>query len=201
MKKTLTGIVLAAALALSACSSSANSPDKNQLQRETLHGSYSINVENVNEIVGDADYVFVAKVNSEVETIYKNPVTIETESGTREVSDPYTKYSITVIDNLKGKLKKNTDFEILKNGGITEDKKSVVLYEDDNLLEIGKYHILAGYAQPDGSLLVSGPNSSILLPASNKEEVVSSHEYKKYKKAVENEVKTERKRFKSSHEE
>jgi len=202
MKRILTGIILAVTLVLGACSSSTGSPvDKSQLPITNLAGSFSIDVENINEIVGDADYIFVAKINSEMETIYKNPVSIETESGSKEVSDPYTKYSITVIDNIKGKLKKDTEFEILKKGGITRDQKSVVLYERDQLLEVGKYHIIAGYAQPDGSLLVSGPNSSIILSATSKEEIVSSSEYKKYKKAFENEVKTERKRFKSSQEE
>lgn len=201
MKRILAGTILAAMLVLGACSSNLGSAvDKNQLPITNLAGSYSIDVENINEIAGDADYLFVAKINSEVGTIYKNTVSIETAFGYKEVSDPYTKYSIEVIDNLKGNLKKNTAFEILKKGGITEDQKSIVLYEHDQLLEVGKYHIIAGYAQPDGSILVSGPNSSIILPAFSKAEIVSSSEYKKYKKAVENEVKTKRKRFKSSHE-
>lgn len=201
MKKPFILIMLAITFIIGACSNETGGPiDKNQLPIMKLAGSFSINVENINEIVGDADYVFVANVNSEIETIYKNPVVIETKYGPKEVSDPYTKYSITIIDNIKGKLKKNTELEILKRGGMTQDRKSIVLYEHDQLLEVGKLYIIAAYAQPDGSLLISGPNSSIVLPVTNNNEIASSSEYKKYKKAFENEIKTDRERFKSSYE-
>jgi len=165
-----------------------------------IAGSFSIDTDDLNQVVGDADYVFVAKVNNEIETLYKNKVTLETESGSKEVSDPYTKYSITVIDNIKGNLKKNSEINVLKAGGINEDKKSITLYNDDELLQVGKYHIMSAYAQRDGSILVSGPNSSTILSETSKSEIVSSKKYKEYKKAFKNEVKTNRKRFKSFYE-
>lgn len=200
MKKILIVLIFLTTVILGACS---NEKDlsKGDLPVTNLSGSFSIDVHDLNQIVGDADYVFVAKVNNEVETLYKDKVTIETKDGTKEVSDPYTKYSITVIDNIKGKLKKNNEFDIIKQGGISEDQKSIVLYEDDELFQVGKYHIMSAYAQPDGSLLVSGPNSSLVLTETSKDKIVSSEEYKKYKKALEREVKGDRKRFKSSHEE
>ncbi|OEF99035.1 hypothetical protein BHF71_02260 [Vulcanibacillus modesticaldus] len=129
--------------------------------------------------------------------LYKNKVTIETKNGTKEVSDPYTKYSITIIDNMKGELKKYKEFDILKAGGISKDKKSIILYEDDELFQVGKYYIMAAYAQPDGSLLVSGPNSSLVLTETSKDKIVSSEEYKKYKNALEKVFKSDRKRYKS----
>ena len=200
MKKILIVLLFLTTMILGACSNE-NGLSQSELPVTTLSGSFSIDVHDLNQIVGDADYVFVAKVNDEVETLYKDTVTIETKDGTKEVSDPYTKYSITVIDNIKGKLKKNNEFDILKAGGISEDKKSIVLYQDDALLQVGKYHIMSAYAQPDGSLLVSGPNSSLVLTKTSKEKIVSSEEYKKYKKAFKGEVVSERERFKSSHEE
>lgn len=200
MKKILVVAMILTMVVLSACSVS-NNVNKSDLPITNLSGSFSIDVNDLTQIVGDADYVFVAEVNDEVETIYKNKVTIETENGNKEVSDPYTKYTITVVDNIKGKLKKNNQFDILKAGGISQDKKSIVLYEDDELFEVGKYYIMSAYAQPDGSLLVSGPNSSLVLNETSKEKVVSSEKYKEYKKALENEVVSDRKRFKSSHEE
>ncbi|NBI29272.1 hypothetical protein [Chengkuizengella marina] len=199
MRKILFVLLLIPTLILSACYSS-NEASINDLPVTKLTGSFSIDVNDLTQIVGDADYVFVAEVTDEVETLYKHPVTIETENGPKEVSDPYTKYAIQVVDNIKGKLKNNKKFDILKAGGISQDKESIVLYENDELLQVGKYYILAAYAQPDGSLLVSGPNSSSALTEMGKSKIVSSKEYKEYKEAFKNEMKSERKRFKSSHE-
>lgn len=194
-------------LIFGACSNGNGGNDGNDIISMTdlpitnLSGSFSIDVHDLNQIVGDADYVFVAKVNEEVETLYKDKVTIETKDGAKEISDPYTKYSITVIDNIKGKIKQSIELDILKAGGVSDDKKSIVLYEEDELLQVGTYYIIAAYAQPDGSLLVSGPNSSLALTTTSKDKIILSEEYKEYKKALESEVVSDRKRFKSSHEE
>lgn len=200
MKKFLVVLMLLTMLILGACSSN-NDVSTSELPVLNMAGSFSIDVHDLTQIVGDADYVFVAKVLDEVETLYKDTVTIETSQGPKEVSDPYTKYKITVVDNIKGNIKKNMEFEILKAGGISEDHKSIVLYEEDQLFQTGKYYIMAAYAQPDGSLLVSGPNSSLALNETSIDKIVSSEEYKEYKKALENEFKSDRKRFKSIHEE
>ncbi|MFC0475564.1 cell surface protein [Robertmurraya beringensis] len=164
-----------------------------------LHGTFDINVDNVNEVVGDADNVFVGYVDKIEGTEYKFPVTVETENGTKEVTSPYTNYSITVVDNIKGRLKKNNSIPMQKSGGISEDSDIYILYEDDSLPEEGKYYIFNTYNQPDGSILISGPNSNIVLNVTDKSEIVSSKEYKKYKEAVKNEVKTDRKRFSSKY--
>jgi hypothetical protein len=198
--KLIFSMLLSSTLLIGACSN-VNNFSKSDLPVTNLSGSFSIDVHDLSQVVGDADYVFVAKVNDEIETIYKDTVTIETKDGDKEVSDPYTKYSITVIDNIKGKLKKNKEFDILKAGGISEDKKSIILYEDDELFKEDNYYIMSAYAQPDGSLLVSGPNSSLALANTSKAEIVSSEDYKKYKKAFGNEKVSDRIRFKSSHEE
>ncbi|MFD1738957.1 hypothetical protein ACFSCX_20810 [Bacillus salitolerans] len=199
MKKILVVLMCTMTLILGACSNT-NDFANNDLPITHLSGSYSIDVDDLSQIVGDADYVFVAKVNSFIETIYKDTVIIETENGTKEVSSPYSKYNIEIIDNIKGNLKKNTEIEILKNGGLSQDEESIVLSENDSLFEVGNYHIMAAYAQPDGSLLVSGPNSSLVLSAESKSEIVSLEEYKNYKKAFEKGFVSDRERFKSSYE-
>jgi len=212
MKKIIMLVVIITILTLSACSKKSE-VNKEDLPISYLTGSFSINVNDLSQIVGDADYVFVAEVADEVETLYKNTVTIETENGTKEVSDPYTKYTIKVINNIKGKLDKDIEFDILKVGGVSQDNNSIVLYEDDTLLQVGNKYIISAYAQPDGSLLVSGPNSSIDLNLTSKNNIissdsnedisniVSSDNYKEFIKAYENEVVTDRERFKSSYEE
>src|SRR5690554_5555489 len=150
MKKILIVTMLLTMLILGACSNEKEVFNKSDLPINKLSGSFSIDVHDLNQIVGDADYVFVAIVNQEVETLYRDTVTIETEYGAKEVGDPYTKYSITVIDNIKGGIKKDNEFDILKAGGISEDKKSLVLFQYDELLQVGTYYIIAAYAQADG---------------------------------------------------
>lgn len=176
-----------------------------------LHASFSIDVNNINAVVGDADNVFVGYVEKLEGTDYKFPVTVETETGTKEVSSPYTNYSVTVIDNIKGTLKKNEPIPIQKSGGISEDQDLYLLYEDDSLPVEGKYYIFNTYNQEDGSILVSGPNSNIevnvedlasgpkSLTAGSKSEIVNSEEYKEYVKAVKNEIKSDRQRFESNY--
>src|SRR5690606_8977690 len=66
--------------------------------------SFMINVDEPREIAGWGDYVFVAKIEEELRTEYSN--IRENENGTK-VGKPYTVYSITVTDNLKGKIQKN----------------------------------------------------------------------------------------------
>ena len=166
-----------------------------------IEASFAIDTSDKKQTIGDSDYVFVAKVINETKTIYKDPIQIETENGTKEVSSPYTVYSIEVVDNIKGNLKKNTSFEIEKEGGLSEDGNIVCLYEDDELLKQDTYYILLGYAQPDGSILVSGPNSSIMLNVDSKSDIQKSSEFKDYKKSLENEIVRNRNRYKSKYEE
>lgn len=187
--------------ALWGCSANENA-NKAEIEVAPLHATFDINIGNVNEVVGDADNVFVGYVEKLEGTEYKYPVTIETEGGTKEVSSPYTNYSITVVDNIKGKLKKNNAIPMQKSGGQSEEDKNLyLLYEDDFLPEEGKYYIFNAYTQPDGSSLISGPNSNIELDANSKSEIVSSETYKEYKKAVQNEVKSDRQRFDSKYSE
>lgn len=161
-------------------------------------GSFMVNIKNPKEIVGWGDYVFVAKVEDELRTEYTN--LRKSEDGTI-TGKPYTVYSITVIDNLKGNLKKNKPIEFLKHGGVNYDGKSISLLEGDRLLRSGKYYILVAVSETDGRLGQGMPYSAIELNVSNKQEIVYSEEYKNYKKYVKDEVKFERERFKSVEEE
>jgi hypothetical protein len=174
-----------------------------ELPIQPMRGSFVIDVNNKKETVGLSDYVFVGKVVSNKGTIYKDIVTMEDENGKpKDVGSPYTNYTIEVIDNIKGKLRKNSPFEILKQGGVTQDNKAIYVFENDTLPEEGKYYIFLGYAQKDGSILISGPNSNTLLNASDKQDIVSSAVYKAYKDAFQNQItKVQRERYTSKFEE
>lgn len=57
---------------------------KKEIPTYAIHSDYTLDVDNPNEVVADADYVFVAKVNKETETIYKNKTPMEQENGSIE---------------------------------------------------------------------------------------------------------------------
>ena len=171
--------------------------DLKDLPINYLHGNFSVDVDNPREIVGDADYYFVARVESIDGTEYRHAVTIETEDGFKEVSSPYTNYTITIIQNLKGLLVQDVPISILKSGGVNKDEKSITLYEQDFLPEIGQYYVISAYAQKDGSLLISGPNSNELLPDVSKSRLSHDNNYEQYQKYFDEEVAVERERYTS----
>ena len=76
-----------------------------EIKTSYLRGTFSIDYSDLNAVVGDADYVFVGTVASEEGTVYKDAVTVETDDGkTREVSGPYTNYTVNVTKNIKCNL-------------------------------------------------------------------------------------------------
>lgn len=175
--------------------------DNNEIPIEYMQASYSINPADPSELVGDADYVFVGKVDKIAGTTYKHHIAFEDEKGNKiEVTDPYTDYYITVYDNIKGELILNNSIPIQKAGGISQDKKSYTLYEDDFLLEEGEVYIFYAYAQfIDGSLLVSGANSTVafksLKSSANSSEIFKqTDEYSIVIDAFKNQKEIERKR-------
>jgi hypothetical protein len=165
---------------------------------EYSEADHIIDINNPNEVVGFSDYVFVAQIDGEIGTIYKG---ISTTSSGREVGRPHTQYKITVIDNLKGNLKKNESIILEQSGGVAMNGKYIELMEGDKLLEEGGYYIILAAGGDDGRLQMTGPTSSIKLDYTMKNELKSSKEYKNYKKFVKNEIKFERDRSKSKYEE
>lgn len=163
-----------------------------------ISGDYVIDMENPREVIGLGDYVFVAQVNKEIKTDYRN---VKELGNGKKVGMPYTVYSITVIDNIKGEIKLNEPIEFEKQGGINIDKNSISIPEGDSMLEEGEYYILIASAEPDGRLAQGGPTAAIQLEGKSKNEIISSQEYKNYQKYYKEEIKFERQRFKSKYEE
>jgi len=159
--------------------------------------SYAINVNNLEELIGDADYVFVGEALKNDGVEYKKPVVVETELGSKEYKSPYTNYSLKVVENIKGNLVSN--IEISKVGGTSSDKKTIFVYEGDVLPVEGKTYIFSAYGQPDGTLLVSGANSNQELNLQTK--ISRESLYSKYKEALENQIVRDRERFESIYEE
>lgn len=166
-----------------------------QIETVYAHADFSYDVSNPLEDVGFSDYVFIGKVNKVIETTYLGA----TEDDPNGI--PNTSYSITVIENLKGKLKKNVNVQFTKWGGVSYDGTRISLLEGDQLLEDGKYYILLASAQEDGTLRQTGPYSAIKLTTDSKADVMSSEEFKLYKGYVKDEIKFKRERSKSKYEE
>ena len=130
-----------------------------EIEISEVMGCYTIDVYSYEELAGDA-----LGVDSQW------PVMKENEDGTQiELTKPYTKYSVEVIENLKGELSQEEPIIITKKGGITKDGKFCDLYESDTLPVEGNEYVFYVYAQEDGRNLVSGPNSSIPLSDNHKE--------------------------------
>lgn len=138
----------------------------NNMPIATNHALSVIDRSNYKELAGFMDYVFIAEVNENIETEYKdrftNQETIKAD-GIEIPPKPYTKYKVTVLENLKGNLITNEPIEIIKNGGISNDNTHIELFENDKLPEEGNVYIFFATVDHDNSLLISGSNSNILL--------------------------------------
>ncbi|AHI56159.1 cell surface protein [Listeria ivanovii] len=159
-----------------------------------IYSDYTLDIDNPNEVVGDADYVFVGKVASETGTTYKNKTPMEQENGeVIYIGEAYTHYQIEVITNLKNELNLADSIPIEKQGGIREDGSAYDVFEEDQLPKVGNIYIFTAYRQDNGSLLVAGANSTISFDEKTKDidsskEVRKTEEVELYEKAVENQV-------------
>ena len=172
-----------------------------EIEISEVMGCYTIDVHSYETLAGNADYVMIGKVVDELGVDYKWPVMKENEDGTQtELTKPYTKYSVEVIENLKGKLSQEEPIIISKDGGITKDGKFCDMYESDTLPVEGNEYVFYVYAQEDGRNLVSGPNSSIPLSDNHKELSTISEEamldresiLEKVRNGVANQIETDR---------
>ena len=167
----------------------------NDLPITNIHGSYVVNPHNTEALIGMVDYVFVGKVTELNETQYKNVVTFKNDDGTeRKAGTPYTVYTIEITENIKGSLPTENPIVIAKKGGLAIDEKSVYLFENDVLPQVGCSYVFLAYAQKDGSLLVSGANSNILIEEGDTSVI------DEYRAAYENEIPYERPRYTSIYE-
>lgn len=176
--------------------------DASKLPVYPMDASFVYDTNNIYEAVGICDYVFVGEVVSCDGTQYRNTVTMEDENGNpKEVGSPYTIYTVNVVENIKGALVTDQPIQIAKQGGVSQDQDAIYIFENDELPAADGTYIFLAYAQENGSLLVSGPNSNIPLNVANAYSLTSASEYEEYQEAVENEIiPVERERFTSSYE-
>lgn len=142
------------------------SADDSVIPISRIQGSFVINVDDQRELAAFADYVFVGEVLKNEGYEYRHPVAMEDGNGNEIMrGSPYTNYTVQVLENIKGNLIMDKGIPIVKEGGLSEDGSCYEMFEDDELpVEKGIY-IFYAYAQKDGSLLLSGPNSNIKIDA------------------------------------
>ena len=136
-------------------------PDFTQLPVSFMHGSFAFDIHNLHEVVGDADLFFIGQVEQILKTEYRRQRSVMTESGEVTIGSPYTHYLIHVKKVVKGDLITDVSIELVKEGGVTMDGNYVQIFEDDQMMEVGKTYAISTYIQGDGSLLVSGSNSNL----------------------------------------
>ena len=161
-------------LTLSACT-------KEESLEQTTE-DFAVDTRDPRKLVGFADYYFVAEVISQIDTEYRDPIILENE---KEITFPYTNYKVKVLNNIKGELPLDEEIKVTKAGGVSQDGEPF-LYEGDALLDEGKTYIITASAQEDGSLLISGPNSS---------KEYDPKDIEKYQDIYDNEVKFDRERY------
>ncbi|MDR2408753.1 MAG: hypothetical protein LBE13_11665 [Bacteroidales bacterium] len=157
----------------------------NYLPTEYVITEYALDMTDLKQVVGDADYVFVCKTKGYLSTEYNSD------------DIPTTRYTIEVIENIKGELKAGEDIVLRKAGGIKKNHKSFYLYSDDSLPKVNHYYIVSVYGQPSGDILACGENTNIALASI--ENYKTDINYTNILEAYENEIVSNRTRYKSKY--
>lgn len=148
-----------------------------KLKVEWISALRMIDINNLNVMVGYSDCVFVGKVKGYLGTIN------DTSYGRM----PQTKYSVEVVEKIKGNLVLNSDVELLKAGGLAKNRRSKILYTDDSVLpEIGNYYAFLVRFYENGEVWAYGANTHIEIE--NTENLHEDAEYKRVVDAYANEV-------------
>ena len=105
------------------------------------------------KVAGASDYVFVAEVKKVVGTGYTD---VKYYDGYDFDANPFTRYEIRVLENIKGELITYEDIPLTKHDGVHYFGKSVSALEGDNLPDEGECYIFLCSADEDGELVVGG---------------------------------------------
>lgn len=163
-------------------------PTKVKYLSEISSGDTAINSNDLREIVGTSDYVFVGYVEEthdyNSKKYFRKFPRILDYNGM-----PYTECEVRVVESIKGCLNKDTTFSLYKFGGITWSRNCILIDDNDKLPEKGNYYIFAGGCYADGTMLVGGKNKTALLENGiNETNFENSTVYQNYIEAYENQI-------------
>lgn len=168
LKKIITSVVLilctSIIFVIGINKSSENNSNYKKVSVSVIRANYEFNVNNIETMINNVDYVFVGKVENILGYNYENPVEVELDDGTKKVIyDTYTNYDITVIESYKGSMQSGHKYKIQKRGGLDFDGNSISIIENDILPEKEGIYIFFAFEQEDKSILVAGENSNIIV--------------------------------------
>lgn len=178
--------------------------------------NHVIDIKNKSELSGFVDYIFIGEIEEKTGSIAESEFRIETITGYEHIEIPATKYSVSVLENIKGELRTDGAIEIFKSGGLTDDGKYLFLEDGDFILKTGDICIFFATVREDGTLYIQGKEFNLKLDevAYNQtytknniskmedllEEIKKSELYQEICKSYENEIVFERERFTISEE-
>jgi len=149
--------------------------------------TFVYDITKLEKVIGFSDYVFVGKVTGYLGTINDTPSGI-----------PETLYSVSVLENIKGNLITNKNIELLKDGGLSENRKRKSMLVGDTMPKIGDYYIFLVFASKDGE--IKATHGKTVNKIENIRDFYEDDEYKKVLQAYENEEVFDRVRYKSIYE-
>lgn len=178
--------------------------------------NHVIDIKNKSELSGFVDYIFIGEIEEKTGSIAESEFRIETITGYEHIEIPATKYSVSVLENIKGELRTDGAIEIFKSGGLTDEGKYLFLEDGDFILKTGDICIFFATVREDGTLYIQGKEFNLKLDevAYNQtytknniskmedllEEIKKSEIYQEIRKSYENEIVFERERFTISEE-
>lgn len=180
-------LLLGCIVLLGACSDQkkAGTAGQESIPTYRIKASYGINVDDPKALVASADYSFVGIVKRETGTSYQNLIPLEQADGTtKKMGEAYTHYTVQVLANLKNKLVTERSIKVTKQGGIREDHSAYDVLAGDSLLKTDQAYVFNAYAQADGTLLVSGKNSTVPIKDKPVDAIADSSVVKTYQAAV-----------------
>lgn len=173
-------VVLMLILSLTACTKNLSREEQykllasNELSVESIRASFVYGESTIENVTGNAKYVFVGQVIKYSATITNTPNKI-----------PRTVYSVKVIENLKGEINTAEEINVTKGGGLSENYKKVVLFEDDFMPLENEYYIFS-CNKNDNNYFCQGALSTIKLE--DIENYKQDSDYLKVKLALEPQI-------------
>lgn len=122
-----------------------------EYKRPVVCVDWAYDVNDKNKIAGASDYIFVAEVKKVVGTGYTD---VKYYGGFDFDDNPFTRYEIRVLENIKGELITYKDIPLTKHDGVHYFGKKVSALEGDRLPDEGECYIFLCRADEDGELVI-----------------------------------------------
>lgn len=122
-----------------------------EYQRPVVCVDWVFDVNDKRKVAGASDYIFVAEVKKVVGTGYSD---VKYYGGLNFDDNPFTRYEIRVIANLKGEIITDRDIPLTKHDGVHFFGKRVSALEGDQLPDEGECYIFLCNADEDGELVI-----------------------------------------------